>query len=54
MRRICSLGFQPNRRKFYTKLLLTMQRVETDDKSALLLTSYFGFGLGSGLGFFVG
>ena len=31
-RRICSLGFQPNRRKFYTTLLLTMNRVETDDK----------------------
>ena len=31
-RRICSLGFQPSRRKFYTKLPLTINRVETDDK----------------------
>ena len=49
-RRICCLGFQPNGRKFYTRLLPTMNRVETDDKSAVLLINYFG----SGLGFCVG
>ena len=44
--RMCTLGQPLNRRRFYTKLLLTMHRVETYDEKCgttyqLLIYSYF-------------